>query len=521
MNRRRNFGILVAVLIAIVAVGAFAFGRPRNAAIEAKVQTAAYTHFIARLPETGVVQRPHTETLSAQVPGDVARIFVKPGDRVAAGEVLIQLANPQLISTAQGARAAYEAARGRASSAIETNAVLPAQNQSSVVAAEFNLEQARSNLNQALTDQKNGAQSGLGYGGVTAESQRVSADANVANARTSLAEAQRIYDADKDLFANKAISKDALSQQAARLAQAQVAADQAQRQRDDTYAQLRQNVPVLAERVRATRDAVTQAQAALAAAKLQARQNKAGDVTAARGDADARLNDVRYADDQVARLTIKAPFAGTVQTLAAQSSDSLRPLQPGDNVSAGEAVITLAADTGFIVRARVDEQDISQVRVGEAARISGEDLGDKTLSGRVAAVGEVAQKSDDPSNTSRQIITTIALGAALPFLRDGMNVDVDIITADRPHVIALPSDAIRRDGARAYVFVLRPGDGRTIKTPVALGAANDTQTVVTRGIKPGDTVVVDRNPAIVDNVAVKAAPQSSPSPSPAPSGGAA
>jgi HlyD family secretion protein len=519
MNRTRNLIMLVAGLIAVIAIGTFAARRPKNAAIEAQLATAAYSHFVTRLPETGVVQRPHTQTLTALVPGDIARVLVKPGDHVAAGQVLVELSNPQLVSSADGARAAYEAAGGRASSALETNAVLPAQNQSSVVAAEFNLEQAKSNLNQAITDQKNGAQSGLGYGGTTAQSQRVSADANVANARTNLSEAQRIYDADKDLYANKAISKDALSQQAARLAQAQIGADQAQRQRDDTYAQLHQNVPVLADRVRATRDAVRQAEAALAAAKLQAEQNKAGDVTAARGDAAARLNDLRYARDQVARLALKAPYAGIVQTLATQSTDSLRPLQPGDNVSAGQAIVTLAADTGFIVRARVDEQDISQVRLGEAARISGEDLGDKTLEGRVAAIGEVAQKSDDPSNTSRQIITTIKLGGSLPFLRDGMNVDVDIVTADRARAIALPNEAIRRDNNKPYVYIVRPGDGRTVKTPVALGPANDTQTVITRGVSAGDTVVVDRNPAIVENVAVKAAPQ--PSPAPTPTGRAA
>jgi HlyD family secretion protein len=387
-----------------------------------------------------------------------------------------------------------------------------------VVQAEFNLEQAKFNLSQAITDQKNGAQSGLGYGGSTAESQRVSADATVANAQTSLSEAQRIYDADKDLYVNKAISKDALSQQAARLEQAKIAADQARSQRQDIYSQLRQNVSVLADRVTATREAVQQAEAALTAAKLQAAQNKSGDVTAARGDAEARLNDLRYAQDQVARLSIRAPYAGIVQTIATQSSDSLRPLGPGDNVAAGQAIITLAAEGGFIVRARVDEQDISQVQVGESARISGEDLGDKTLQGRVAAIGQVAQKSDDPSNTAHQVITTIKLDGSLPFLRDGMNVDVDIVTADRPHVIALASDAIRRDGSAPYVYVVR-GDGRAIKTPVRLGAANDTQTIVVHGIAPGDVIVDDRNPAIGDNIAVKAAP--SPSPAPSPGGGAA
>lgn len=510
-----------AVMILLAVVGVIALNRPKADPLEVKIDTVAYTHFSTRLPETGVVQRPHTETISALVPGDVARVTVNPGDHVEAGQLLVQLENPQLLSNAAGARAAYEAAAGRASSAAETNAVLPAQHQSSVVQAEFNLEQAKFNLNAAITDQKNGAQSGLGYGGSTAAAQRVNADATVANAQTSLDEAQRIYDADVDLYANKAISKDALSQQAARLAQARIAADQAKRERQDTYRQLQQNVSVLSDRVKATRDAVRQAQAALEAARLEAEQNKAGDVTAARGDADARLNELNYAQDQVARLAIRAPYAGIVQTIATESSDSLRPLQPGDNVSAGQAVVTIAADTGFIVRARVDEQDISQVRRGEAARISGEDLGEKTLAGHVAAIGEVAQKSDDPANTSRQIITTIRLDGSLPYLRDGMNVDVDIVTADVPHVLAIASDAIRHDNDNAYVFVVRPSDSRTVRTVVDVGAANDTQTIVTRGLTPGQRIVVDRDPAIVDNVEVRPAPSPAPAPAAVPTGGAA
>lgn len=513
MKRRRNLIVLIVGLAFVVAIGVFAVGRPKNAAVEANLATVAYTNFVIKLPETGVVQRPQTQTLSALVAGHIAGVYVKPGDRVRPGQVLVGLTNPQLISSADGARAAYAAATGRASSAAETNAVLPAQNQSSVVQAEFNLEQAKSNLNAALADQKNGAQSGLGYGGATAESQRVAADSNVANAQTNLSEAQRIYTADQDLYKNKAISKDALSQQAARLAQAKIAADQAQRQRRDTYSQLAQNVSVLADRARANTDAVRQAQAALTAAKLQASQNKSGDVRAAQGDAAARLNDLRYAQDQVGRLEITAPFGGIVQTLATQSTDSLRPLQPGDDVSAGQAIVTIAADSGFIVRARVDEQDISQIRLGANARISGEDLGDKTLGGRIIAIGQVAQKSDDPSNTSRQIITTLKLNGSLPYLRDGMNVDVDILTVERPHVLAVATEAIRRDGSKPYVYVVRP-DGHAQKTPVQLGTASDAQTIVTRGLRPGDVVVVDRNPAIVENVVVKAAPRPSPAASP-------
>ncbi|GAC1416809.1 MAG: hypothetical protein NVSMB5_07110 [Candidatus Velthaea sp.] len=520
MNRRRNLIVLIAGILAVVVIGVVAAARPKNNEITTTLLTVAYTRFQTRLPETGVVQRPQTATLAAMVPGNIARVYVKPGDRVAAGALLVALFNPQLLSNAAGARAAYESATGRASSAVQTNAVLPAQNQSSVAQAEYNLEQARSQLSQAITDQRNGAQSGLGYGGSTAESQRVIANAALSNAQTNLREAQRIADADRDLFANKAISRDAVDQQQARLEQAKVAYNQAKRQRDDTYNQLSANKGVLGERVQATRDAVRQAEAALTAAKLQAAQNKTGDVVAARGEAQGRLSDLNYANDQVARLAIRAPFAGVVQTLATQTNDSLRPLQPGDNVMAGQSIVTIAADRGFIVRTRVDEQDVAQVRPGQIARVSGEDLGTKSLPGHVAAVGAVAQKSDDPSNTSRQVITTVALDGSLPFLRDGMTVDVDIVTSDRGHVIALPNDAIRHDADnKPFVFVVRKTDKRTVKTPVTLATANESQTVVTTGITPGDVVVVDRNPSIVDAIAVKPAP--SPSPSTKPSGPAA
>jgi hypothetical protein len=83
MNRRRNLILLGIGLVLVVLVGALAVGRPKHEAIEAKLETVAYTHFITRLPETGVVQRPQIQTLSALVPGNIARVRVSPGDHVA------------------------------------------------------------------------------------------------------------------------------------------------------------------------------------------------------------------------------------------------------------------------------------------------------------------------------------------------------------------------------------------------------------------------------------------------------
>lgn len=500
MNRRRNLIVLVAGLAVIIGLGVVA-ARPQRPALPARVVSVAYTHYQTKLPETGVVQRPETNVLAALVSGNIEQIYVKPGQRVGAGSLLATIANPQLVNAEQDAHQAYLAAAGRARSAAATDAALPSQNRSSVVQAQAAVEQARFALNQAIQDERSGAQSGLGYGPSSAAQQRAAADAQVATAQTDLREKKRIADANRTLYAQKALSHDALDQSVAALEQAQVAYDQAVRNRRETYAQLSRQQPVLADRVRAARDDLQKAEASLAAAHATAAQDKSGDVQSAQADASKAYADWRYAADQVARLRITAPFAGIVQSVASESADPLRPLQPGDPVTVGQAIVTLAGGEGFVVRTRVDEQDIAGVRVGQAALVSGEDLGTSTLHGHVAAIAAVAQKSDDPSNTARQILTTVALDGTVPYLRDGMNVDVDIVTQDRPHVLALPTDAVRKDDAgKPYVLVASGGVAH--KRSVTIGASSDTQTLVTSGVKPGESVIADRSVAIVDGVRV-------------------
>jgi HlyD family secretion protein len=514
VNRRRNIIIIAIALVAIVGIGAIA-ARPKDKGVTARVVTAAYTRFQTKLPETGVIQRPQTQTLTALVAGNVGQIYVHPGQHVSGGQLLATISNPQLVNAQQTAQQAYLASQGRARTAESTNATLPTQNRSSVVQAQAALEQARFNLNQAITDQRAGAQSGLGYGGTSASQQRAAADAVVAQRETDLREAKRIADADRDLFAQKAIARNTLDQDVAKLQQAQVAFDQAKRDRNETYAAIARQTPVLSDRVRAQRDAVTQAEAALASARANAAQDKSGDVQSAQADAAQRAADWRYAADQVARLHIVAPFGGVVQTIATQVGDTLRPLQPGDTVTAGQAIVTISADTGFVVRAKVDEQDIANIRTGQRAIVSGEDLGTTKLPGHVLLIGAVAQKSDDPSNTARQIVTTIALDGTVPFLRDGMTVDVDLVTQDLPHVLALPADAVRRD-ANNKPYVLLVVNNKTVKRSVTLGPANDAQAIVRSGLQPGDVVIGERNIGIVEGIRVTptSAPTTSPSPKP-------
>ena len=515
MNRRRNTFIVIAGIVVLIVVGAVASRARNGSALPVRIVKTSYTTFTTRLPETGVIQRPRLVSLPAFVGGNVGTIFVKAGDHVVEGQLLASIENPQLTSNLQTAEAGAASAAAHARSLQANNAALPVQNRSTVVQAQANVVQARAQLNQAEQDLVSGSQSGLGYGGQSAEEQRLAADAALHKAEIDAREAKRTYDANQALFAERGVSSDALQQSRAAYEQAQIVLQQAQRDRSILEGQLARNGQVLRDRVQAARDALRQALAALASARATASIDKSGDVDAAQEDAARAADEAAYDREQVSRLQIRAPFTGTIESVATETGDSLRPLQPGDQIQAGQTLFTMSDGNTFIVRTKVDEQDIAGVRVGQQAIVSGEDFGGKTLTGRVAAISPLAQKSDDPSNTSRQVLTTIRLDTTLPFLRDGMSVDVDIVTREERHVLTVPVDALRKDDKNvSYVFVQRAG--KAVRSNVKLGPQNDTTAVVVSGIAAGDAIIADKNQALAPDARVTAAPSPSPGPSVAP-----
>ncbi len=511
MKRRRTLFVALGVIV-VAAIGlALALGRGGSATPVREVVVTRQT-FTTKLSETGVVQLPRTATIPAGTPGNVAAIVVAAGDHVRAGQVLARIVNDQIDNGLRDAEANVQSSSGRADSIAETNATLPKQNRSAVVQAQAAVVAATSQLTQARQDAISGSQSGLGYGGQTAESQRLDADATISKAKTDLDEAKRTYDANNDLYANKGVSRDVLLQSKARYDQALVTYEQVEQQRKILGGTLERESQVLHDRVRSAEDQLRQARAALAAAQATAASSKAGDLVAARADTSRATADLAYARSQEDRLTVRAPFDGIVLSVASQSGDSLRPLGPGDSVVAGQPLFTLSENERFIVRTRVDEQDIASVALGQRAIVSGEDFAGREIPGRVAAISPIAQKADDPSNTSRQVVTTIALERDPAFLRDGMSVDVDIVTARVPDALAVPIDALRKD--ERGTFVLLAKDGRAVRTPVALGTQNDTLAVVSHGLRDGDTVVVSKDASVVDGSPISAASDAAPSASP-------
>jgi multidrug efflux pump subunit AcrA (membrane-fusion protein) len=88
----------------------------------------------------------NVEYIASQVNGRVAKTFVKPGDAVKPGTLLVQLENPQLVASEEEARSAWEGALNEAKAArADLHAELLAQ-QSVLTQAKFAMERAQVRL---------------------------------------------------------------------------------------------------------------------------------------------------------------------------------------------------------------------------------------------------------------------------------------------------------------------------------------------------------------------------------------
>jgi multidrug efflux system membrane fusion protein len=72
----------------------------------------------------------------------------------------------------------------------------------------------------------------------------------------------------------------------------------------------------------------------------------------------------------------------------------------------------------------------------------------------------------------------------------GEFVNTTLVLREHPGAILVPSQAVQTGQQGSFVFVVQPDMKATIR-PVVIGESIDNQTVVTSGLKPGETVVTD------------------------------
>lgn len=255
------------------------------------------------------------------------------------------------------------------------------------------------------------------------------------------------------------------------------------------------------------------AEANLKLAELQLERSKSllgqntisqSEFDSADASAKAAVAEVAIIQAQIAKKSIRAPFAGRV---------GIRTVNLGQTLPAGAAVIPLQALDPIFIDFTLPQQRIGSIAEGQSLRVKLVGL-PGTFDGLVTAINPEV----DASTRSVRLQGTLANPDEK--LRPGMFADVTLVQTNKSKVVAVPATAILYAPFGDSVYVVEEKDGKTIARQqfVRIGAARGDFVAIEDGLKPGDRVVTAGAFKLRNNAAIvlddKMQPEASLTPTP-------
>ena len=184
--------------------------------------------------------------------------------------------------------------------------------------------------------------------------------------------------------------------------------------------------------------------------------------------------DLENAELNLSRCTITAPIDGVIQHLNVKKG---LLMNPGDPVAQILKIDRVKAVVG------IPESDISAVRMLETVDIAIQALNDRVITGKRHFL------SPAPETTARLYRLELAIDNKDRDIRPGMFFRADVVKKTVPEAVAVPLYSVISRNKEQFVYVDDNGVAR--KKPVSLGIMEKWMVQVTKGLNPGDRLVVE------------------------------
>jgi len=191
-------------------------------------------------------------------------------------------------------------------------------------------------------------------------------------------------------------------------------------------------------------------------------------------------------NEQLSYTTLTAPMDGVILS---------RDVELGDAVSSilvlgstATLVMTIGDTKQVYVQGKVDEADIANVYLGQAARIKVESFRDKVFQGKVTKISPLGVEKDNVTTFEVRVSIDNSTGE----LKANMTANAEILVEEHKNTLMVPEQALVYDvkkNASVNVPDSKAKDG-VKSVPVKVGVANGSNTEILSGLKEGDTVVL-------------------------------
>ena len=209
---------------------------------------------------------------------------------------------------------------------------------------------------------------------------------------------------------------------------------------------------------------------------------------------DTAQSTLEEANSDAAETIITAPITGVV--IGEPKTAGTMAVQGSDNPT---VIMRIADLSKKQIKAKVDETDIGNIRVGQEATFTVDAYTDRKFTARVSKISQTdVTNSWDTSSTSSSSSTSsatviyyyVTLDVDDPenLLLPAMTARVVINTADRNDALVVPLSTLKTDSAGSYVLVLMD-DGTQEQRHVETGIYSDEYVEILSGLSEGERVV--------------------------------
>ncbi len=233
--------------------------------------------------------------------------------------------------------------------------------------------------------------------------------------------------------------------------------------------------------------------------------------------AEAQLQQSRQ---RMQKTEIRSPIDGKVTSMSIKLGETAVP--SAVNI-AGSTLMVVSDTRSTFAEINVDEADISQIAIGQEAKVVPATFKGRALRGKVDQVATVPRQT---SGQSRSYAVRVRLEPGEPDFRPGMScrAEIAIGAGGGAKSLSVPVQAVQylegdggADKARAAVFVVDAG--KVVRRHVETGVADDSYVEIREGVLVGQTVIT--GPAktlrfLRDGDSVRARPRAQASTAPAP-----
>jgi RND family efflux transporter MFP subunit len=208
--------------------------------------------------------------------------------------------------------------------------------------------------------------------------------------------------------------------------------------------------------------------------------------TAEAASADARSRLVS-AQEQLARTTVRAPFAGVV---------SERGISAGDVVQSGALLYTVVDPSRMQLEATVPADQLQSLRVGAPVEFTVSGFGSRRFQGRIDRINP----SVDPATRQVRIYVTIPnrdQGLVAGLFAEGR------VESQRRRAPAIPLVALDPKGGSNEVLKLQSARVRRARVELGIRDLAAEMVEVVRGLEVGDTVLLGSSQGLADGTVVR------------------